>query len=314
MVKVYVYRRLRERNRWLRSDGKPNFKSKIHERPSEIAPVVIREAPTCNTRTPVLKVCELMSDSGLRLVTVLAGGRSVEGVIAGMDIVDYLGGGLKHNIILSHRIESIYDALSMPAEVVMHGNPIRASLSMTLPELLEVMIKYSVGALPVVSREGDYVGIVTEKSLIKYLTGKVTGTLVKDVMTENVICIDSNATLGKALKLMINTGVRRLPVTTDGSIVGMLSWKDIVDLVGRHKVFQLLQSKSIFELLSLPVSDVMRKGILTIEPECDIGEAASIMNVKNVGSLLVVSKGRLLGIITARDVLYGTVVARPTGG
>ena len=314
MVKVYVYRRLRERNRWLRSDGKPNFKSRIHERPSEIAPVVIRDAPRCNTRTPILKVCELMSDTGLRLVTVLTGDKFIEGVIAGMDVIDYLGGGLKHNVILSHKIESIYDALSMPAEVIMHSNPIRASLSMTLPELLELMIKYGVGALPVVDREGNYVGIVTERSLIKYLTGKVTGTLVKDVMTENVIYIGEDATLGKALKLMINTGVRRLPVTADGTVAGMLSWKDVVDLIGKHKVFQLLRSKSVFELLSLPVSDVMRRDVLTIEPECDIGEAASIMNVKNVGSLLVVRDGKLLGIITARDILYGTVVARPAGG
>ncbi len=307
MVKVYVYRRIRERNRWLRSDGTPNFNDRIHKKPSELQPVIIRDVPVASEQTPILKVTELMYESGYRMIPILSSKDLVSGVVTGMDIIDYLGGGPRYNIILSRNLNSVYDALDVPVDNVMRNNPITVSTDMTLPQLLEVMIKYGIGAVPVTDKDGKYVGLITERSLIKYLTGKVTGVLVKDVMTENVIYVTVDTSLGKAMKTMVNTGVRRLPVVKDGVVAGMLSCKDVTGFIGSHKVFTILKRKTIDELLNLPVSDVMRTDVLTISPEADIGEAASIMNVKKVGSLLVIQGGELKGIITARDILYGTV-------
>ncbi len=307
MVKVYVYRRIRERNRWLRSDGTPNFNDRIHRKPSELQPVIMQDAPIASEQTPILKITELMYETGFRMIPILSSKKLVSGVVTGMDVIDYLGGGPRYNIILSRNLDSIYDALDIPVDNIMRNNPITVSTDMTLPQLLEVMIKYGIGAVPVTDKEGKYVGLITERSLIKYLTGKVTGVLVKDVMTENVIYVTTDTGLGKAMKTMINTGVRRLPVVNDGLVKGMLSCKDIVGFIGSHKVFTILKRKTIDELLNLPVSNVMRTEVLTISPEADIGEAASIMNVKKVGSLLVIQEGKLKGIITARDILYGTV-------
>ncbi len=307
MVKVYVYRRIRERNRWLRSDGTPNFNDRIHKKPSELQPVIIRDVPVASEQTPILKVTELMYESGYRMIPILSSKDLVSGVVTGMDIIDYLGGGPRYNIILSRNLNSVYDALNVPVDNVMRNNPITVSTDMTLPQLLEVMIKYGIGAVPVTDKDGKYVGLITERSLIKYLTGKVTGVLVKDVMTENVIYVTVDTSLGKAMKTMVNTGVRRLPVVKDGVVAGMLSCKDVTGFIGSHKVFTILKRKTIDELLNLPISDVMRTDVLTISPEADIGEAASIMNVKKVGSLLVIQGDELKGIITARDILYGTV-------
>jgi len=307
LVKVYVYRRIRERNRWLRSDGTPNFNDRIHRKPSELQPVILRDVPVASEETPVLKVTELMHTSGYRMIPILSSKNIVSGVVTGMDIIDYLGGGPRYNIILSRNLNSIYDALDIPVDNIMRNNPITVSTEMTLPQLLEVMIKYGIGAVPVTDKEGKYVGLVTERSLIKYLTGKVTGILVKDVMTENVIYVTIDTDLGKAMKTMINTGVRRLPIVKDSVVTGMLSCKDIAGFIGSHKVFTALKRKTVHELLGLPVSSVMRAEVLTISPDADIGEAASIMNVKKVGSLLVIQEGKLKGIITARDILYGTV-------
>ncbi len=307
LVKVYVYRRIRERNRWLRSDGTPNFNDRIHKKPSELQPVIMRDVPVASEESPILRITELMYESGYRMVPILSSKNIVSGVVTGMDIIDYLGGGPRYNIILSRNLNSIYDALDVSVDNVMRNNPITVSTDMTLPQLLEVMIKYGIGAVPVTDKEGKYVGLITERSLIRYLTGKVTGVLVKNVMTENVIYVTVDTNLGKAMKTMVNTGVRRLPVVKDGVVAGMLSCKDITGFIGSHKVFTTLKQKTIDELLNLPVSDVMRTDVLTISPVADIGEAASIMNVKKVGSLLVIQGGQLKGIITARDILYGTV-------
>jgi len=51
------------------------------------------------------------------------------------------------------------------------------------------------------------------------------------------------------------------------------------------------------------VGDVMAKGLLLIEESATIKQAAASMTARNVGSALVARDGRLVGILTERDVL-----------
>jgi CBS domain-containing protein len=52
------------------------------------------------------------------------------------------------------------------------------------------------------------------------------------------------------------------------------------------------------------VGDVMAKGLVMIEESATLTQAAAAMNLRNVGSALVVRDGRLIGILTERDVLH----------
>jgi len=51
------------------------------------------------------------------------------------------------------------------------------------------------------------------------------------------------------------------------------------------------------------VGDVMTKGLLELGEETPLVEAAAAMTERRVGSALVVERGRLIGIVTERDVL-----------
>ena len=51
------------------------------------------------------------------------------------------------------------------------------------------------------------------------------------------------------------------------------------------------------------VRHIMRRGVFTIDPEADAGEAASLMARRKIGGLPVVKGKRLVGIITATDLL-----------
>jgi CBS domain-containing protein len=51
------------------------------------------------------------------------------------------------------------------------------------------------------------------------------------------------------------------------------------------------------------VGDVMSRNLLTVEPETTLVDAAAAMTGRQVGAVLVVSGGRLTGIVTERDVL-----------
>jgi CBS domain-containing protein len=55
------------------------------------------------------------------------------------------------------------------------------------------------------------------------------------------------------------------------------------------------------------VRECLRKAPITVPPECTLEEAAGLMGTHEVGALLVVSGGELLGIVTDRDIVIRAV-------
>lgn len=51
------------------------------------------------------------------------------------------------------------------------------------------------------------------------------------------------------------------------------------------------------------IRDILNKNLVTIAPNANCREIASLMDTRNVGSVLVVENGRLKGIITDRDIV-----------
>jgi CBS domain-containing protein len=62
------------------------------------------------------------------------------------------------------------------------------------------------------------------------------------------------------------------------------------------------------------IRECLRKAPVTVPPECTVEEAAGLMETHEVGSLLVVSGGELLGIVTDRDIVIRAVsTGQPLG-
>ncbi len=59
------------------------------------------------------------------------------------------------------------------------------------------------------------------------------------------------------------------------------------------------------------VKDVMSPGAVTLPPTASVKEAVKLMRDKNIGSVMVVEGGRLVGIFTERDLVK--LVAAGTG-
>ncbi|MFN3268446.1 MAG: CBS domain-containing protein [Zestosphaera sp.] len=308
LVKTYTPRRLREKNRWLRSDGKPNFKDRLYSREPELGPLVRKDVPSINTLATVLRTCELMSSHNTRLIAITSGKGGVIGVVTAMDIVDYLGGGSKHGLVSVSGFETIHEVLNLSIGKIMNENPILIDINTPLYRVLELMVNYGLGAVPV-TKEDSYVGVLTELEIMKYLSVKYVGIPVHKVMTREVLSTNSSASLEEAMWMMISLGVRRLPVIDDDQIKGMLTWKNIIDLVGTHKIYEVLRYGLLREFKSLRVSDVMSTNVDVVSPYADLGEVASMISRTATSSLLVVEGGVVVGIITERDVIYGLVVS-----
>ncbi|RLI11396.1 CBS domain-containing protein, partial [Candidatus Bathyarchaeota archaeon] len=108
-------------------------------------------------------------------------------------------------------------------------------------------------------------------------------------------------TIFEAVKTMTKRGFRRLPITSENKVVGIITAMDILRFFGSGKVFKHLQSRTIIQILNTPVIEIATKKVVTINPEADIGQAAKMMRKENIGALPVVENGRLIGIITERD-------------
>lgn len=89
---------------------------------------------------------------------------------------------------------------------------------------------YNIGAMPVCDRRGNLCGVVTDRDLVTRCLAanrSPADTTVREIMTRQVITADTQMDTGVAAHLMGRTQVRRLPVTEQGKVCGMVSLADL---------------------------------------------------------------------------------------
>ncbi|KXJ31040.1 MULTISPECIES: CBS domain-containing protein [unclassified Pseudomonas] len=97
-------------------------------------------------------------------------------------------------------------------------------------DALRLMAEKNVGALPVV-RDGELVGIVSERDYARKvaLQGRSSyATPVSEIMTEAVIIVLPQQTVGDCMQMMTDHHLRHLPVMGNGKLIGLLSIGDLV--------------------------------------------------------------------------------------
>ncbi len=110
-------------------------------------------------------------------------------------------------------------------------------------EALQKMAEEGIGALAVLDA-GELAGIVSERDYARkvVLTGRHSReTPVRDLMTENVICVSSDIRVDASMSIMTEKCVRHLVVRDDGEINGMISIGDVVKAVIDDQQFTIEQ-------------------------------------------------------------------------
>jgi CBS domain-containing protein len=100
----------------------------------------------------------------------------------------------------------------------------------TVFDALESMASHNTGALLVM--EGDrMVGILSERDCVRKvdLAGKNTHeTKVSEIMTGDVVTVSCNQPLEECMSLMLEKGIRHLPVYDDSQLMGFVSVRDVL--------------------------------------------------------------------------------------
>lgn len=126
---------------------------------------------------------------------------------------------------------------------------------------------------------------------------------VSEIMTPKAVTIAHDATVGKAIELMTRYEIRRLPVTKDGKLVGIISDRDLRQLGGRPSL-KLPQSDRDDAYLQLPVEEAMTLNVITIRENHTVQDAITSMIKHKISGLPVVDRdGSMVGILSEQDVL-----------
>lgn len=120
---------------------------------------------------------------------------------------------------------------------------------------------------------------------------------VKDIMTKDVIYIDTKSTIEDAYNLLKEHRVTQVPIISFGrKIIGLISKKIILNLL----MADMDNSK---DILNRRLEDVFLPEVITTEPISDIRRVAKVMIDFKLDAIPVVDDDILLGIISKTDIL-----------
>ena len=156
-------------------------------------------------------------------------------------------------------------------------------------ETLELLRELGVSAVPVVKQgTRELVGMVTLRSLFDHPDEEQLAMLVD----REVPAISPDDDLKEAARRLLEAGARRLPVLSNGKLVGIVTVKDIV--------YRAIATTNIEK----PASDYMHKHIMAVWEGTPLRAAMEIMSLSGSKALPVIDeKGTLVGIVDDADIV-----------
>jgi len=121
--------------------------------------------------------------------------------------------------------------MSLKIESVMVVDVVTVGAEATVGEAVELMNKNEIGCLVVVDEEEKPVGIITERDLLKRVLAKRKDPVrskVKDIMSKPLVTGTPHMDIEAAVRLMFKHKIKKLPVTEDGRLVGLVTLTDLV--------------------------------------------------------------------------------------
>ena len=181
----------------------------------------------------------------------------------------------------------------------------------TLGQVATLLHQHHVHALAVTDRDGRVAGIISDFDLLagEWLSSdpESLNTMRKltaaDLMSHPVDSIEANAPITEALHVFDREDISRLLVVENSKPVGIISLSDLVANIAEKE-----------KIKRDTVGDVMSDAILVCRDKTPVTSAARAMTSAGWRSVLVVdAKGKVLGVISGRDLLAFVENGDPEG-
>ena len=123
--------------------------------------------------------------------------------------------------------------IDSPVSTSMRRKPPTVSPSEPISSLSYIMIRENIGAVIVIEK-GKPIGIITEKDILERVLTQdkdIYKTHAKDIMSTPLISIEANQPIRDALKLMNDKKIRRLAVMEEGSLIGLITERRLLESI-----------------------------------------------------------------------------------
>jgi len=310
------------------------------------------------TLDDTIETClEIMTDNKIRHVLVVDSTTGEEGKQYFLGIVSQRDVFRQISPYLGKVGEADSDlkALKQPLGKIVTRNPKCASPETPIQDMINIMVHNRIDSVPVLL-DMDLVGIVTATDVIKLfvrlhaigqLCEKKTKTeqrkrfvdlisgnseeamlvlssalkTVKDIMTEQVVCLEEQDNLAKVMKVMQKGKFRHVPVVDKQKrLVGIISDRDVLRLLpfrgGQNRPRTEVFRAELFDVdpdepvIRQPINRIMKRDIIHVHPNCGFHDAVKMLHEMRISCLPVTDdEKKLLGIVTVIDVMRGLLAA-----
>ena len=118
----------------------------------------------------------------------------------------------------------------MKASEVMQRPVLATTLRASVRDVATQIVVNEISGMPVTDQDGRVLGVITEADIMAALIdGKNLEDLTaQDIMSPEPITVDADTPLDEVMRLLEECGVLRVPVTSQGKVVGIISRRDII--------------------------------------------------------------------------------------
>ena len=117
----------------------------------------------------------------------------------------------------------------LKAADIMTTNVVTAKKDMVLTDVIALLLRWHISALPVVDDDNKLIGIVSEIDLVNMtLDGNAQDTRVEDVMVTEIVSFRPDAQLAELVQSFSKNRLRRVPILDNGKVIGIVSRRDIL--------------------------------------------------------------------------------------
>ncbi len=123
---------------------------------------------------------------------------------------------------------------------IMNTNIVSVKKDTPIFEAVKLLVEHNISGLPVVEDDMTLTGILSEKDVVDlfYQNERAENKTVNDYMTDPPVHFEENSAVVNICDFLNKNIFRRVPVTSDGKLVGIISVKDVL-----NSVLQLRQEK-----------------------------------------------------------------------
>ena len=126
---------------------------------------------------------------------------------------------------------------------------------------------------------------------------------IADIMTKKIIALNRKDDLETAEMLFKKHKIRHIPVVHEDSIIGMLSYTDLLRISFADAFNEDEDEVDTVVYNMFTIEQVMAKNLVSVTSDTPVKEVAQLLAKKEFHALPVVDEGRLVGIITTTDLI-----------